>query len=283
MAAHIMARRTAYYVLVVATVLVLAVNCRPPISTTPFLCRGGWCVTFNDEFNGDVGSPPDGSIWRPQEGGTGWGNNELEYYTHGDNAFLDGEGHLVIEARSDSDGRSCWYGTCRYTSGRMSTFESFSQRYGRFEARIKAPRGKGTWPAFWLLGENVYRDGHPQCGEIDVMEVLGDRLGEVQQHAVGPGLKFGSAYTLPDAQSITNWHTYSVQWSPDLIEWQIDGHTTLGLTKNEAGESWVFDHPFFLLLNLAVGGDWPGDPDAETILPARMLVDYVRVYRAEPS
>jgi beta-glucanase (GH16 family) len=286
MLAHIMARRTTQLLKCAAAVAVLLLSCGPTISADPVL--NGWRITFDDEFDGGAGTPPNPSIWLPDVGGTGWGNNELQYYTPGDNTYLDGDGHLVIEARKGSGGHSCWYGTCRYTSGKLTTHRwsqpaTFSQRYGRFEARMKVPLGAGMFPAFWLVGDNISNVGHPQAGEIDVMESLGHDVDQVQQHAHGPGLTFGSDYTLPKGQSVADWHTYSVQWTSNLIEWQVDGNTTRSLTKDQAGDGWVFDHAFFMLLNLAVGGDWPGDPDESTVFPGRMVVDYVRVYEPEHS
>ena len=280
MLGHIIARRATQRATSVASVAVLLVACGPPISAAPV--SDGWRITFDEEFDGSAGSAPNTVTWRPDVGGKGWGNKELQYYTPGDNTYLDGEGHLVIEAREGSDGHSCWYGTCRYTSGKLTT-ATFSQKYGRFEARIKGPVGTGMLPAFWLLGANIAVAGYPQAGEIDVMESLGHQPNEVQQHAHSPDLDFGSGYTLPGRQSVADWHTCAIQWDSNLIEWQVDGRTTLSVTKAEARHGWVFDHPFFILLNLAVGGDWPGDPDAATVFPARMLVDYVRVYQAEHS
>lgn len=239
--------------------------------------------TFADEFDGAAGARPNPAVWLPDVGGTGWGNGELQYYTTGDNTYLDGQGHLVIEARAESGGHSCWYGPCRYTSGKLITRQSrqvaFTQQYGRFEARMKMPGETGLWPAFWMLGANIDTVGYPASGEIDVVETLSQRNREVQQHAHGPQLEFGSAYVLPEGQSVTDWHTYAVEWSPDAITWHVDGVPTRTLTRAEAGPDWVFDHPFYILLNLAVGGEWPGVPDASTVFPARMLVDYIRVYR----
>lgn len=274
-----------------AAAVVLLAGCAQAVSADPIPTQlphlDGRQLTFHDEFDGAAGSPPDPLTWLPDVGGTGWGNKELQYYTHGDNTSLDGDGHLVIEAREGSDEYSCWYGPCSYTSGKLTTRQpqlaTFSQGYGRFEARIKAPAGTGMWPAFWLVGENITYAGHPKAGEIDVVEILGHRLGDVEQHAHGPGLDFGAAYALPDGQSVTDWHTYSIEWTPDFIEWQVDGTTTRRLTKKEAGDGWVFDHPFFILLNMAVGGEWPGAPDATTAFPARMLVDYARVYSEKHS
>lgn len=133
-----------------------------------------------------------------------------------------------------------------------------AQKYGRFEARIKVHPGKGTWAAFWLVGSNIDDVGCVRAGEIDVMEALGGQLPLVEQHAHGPGLNFGDAYTLPDGESVADYYTYAVEWSPDSIAWQVDGRTTRSLTKAQAGDGWVFDHPFFLLLNLAIGGTGQG-------------------------
>jgi beta-glucanase (GH16 family) len=283
--------RAAALACTVVTVIGLFAGCGrivSPIATTvPLAPPDLWQLTFEDDFDGAAGSKPDPLTWLPDEGGTGWGNKELQYYTRGENTYLDGQGALVIEARARSDGYTCWYGPCNYTSGKLTTQQSrqvsFVQQYGRFEARINAPPGAGLWPAFWLLGENIDTVGHPECGEIDVVETLGRRTSEVQQHAHGPGLNFGSAYDLPGGRSVTDWHTYSIEWSPQAIEWQVDGETTRTLTREGAGTGWVFDHPFYILINLAVGGDWPGSPNSETVFPAQMLVDYVRVYRDKSS
>jgi beta-glucanase (GH16 family) len=272
-----MVRRTTLVVALAATVALFLVSSTALTSADP-----GWHTTFEDEFAGSAGAQPNPAVWIPDVGGQGFGNNELQYYTAGKNTFLDGDGHLVIEARAGSDGHTCWYGPCRYTSGKVTTKDwgkpaTFSQQYGKFEARIKVPVGAGMFPAFWLLGDDVDKVGHPNSGEIDVMEALGHEPALVQQHAHGPGMNYGDAFSLPDGQSVADWHTYTVVWSPYNIEWQVDGQTTRTLTKAEAGDGWVFDHPFYILLNLAVGGSWPGDPDPATVFPGRMLVDYVRV------
>jgi len=243
-------------------------------------------LTFDEEFDGEPGAPPNPLAWLHDVGGSGWGDKQLQYYADSvDNACLDGRGHLAITARSESPGLSCWYGSCRYTSAKLTTrrpqLALFAQGYGHFEARIKLPTGKGLWPAFWLIGENITWAGTAKAGEIDVMEVLGDRPEQVEQHAHGPGLDFGGPAALPAGQSVADWHTYSITWTPSRIDWQIDGRMTRSLTRSEAGEDgWVFDHPFYIVLNLAVGGGWPGDP-GETRFPATMLVDYVRAYRTD--
>jgi|SRR3954470_1702626 beta-glucanase (GH16 family) len=246
-------------------------------------------VTFADEFDGPTGSPPDPQHWTPDVGGgiTGWGNNELQYYTRSGNAFLDGAGNLVIEAARAPERLDCWYGTCEYVSAKVTTKYRFAQRYGVFEARMKAPVGKGLWVSFWLLGNDLDVVGFPAAGEIDIAETLGDRPQVVEQHVQAPGsdpddperrFKWGDEHVLPAGQSFADWHTYAVRWTPDLIEWQVDGQPIRTLTKDMAGKSWVFDKPFFILLNLSVGGEWPGSPNDETVFPARLVVDYVRVY-----
>ncbi|MGV0864491.1 glycoside hydrolase family 16 protein [Mycolicibacterium sp. XJ652] len=234
--------------------------------------------TFADEFDGPAGSTPDPLHWTPDVGGTGWGNEELQYYTRTGNAFLDGAGNLVLEADRPGSRLQCWYGTCDYVSAKLTTKYKFSQRYGVFEARIKGAVGTGMWGAFWLVGIDLDEVGFPEAGEIDVVETIGDRLRDIEQHVQAPKLRWGKEYVLPHGQSLGDWHTYSVRWTPELIEWQVDGRPTRIITKDEAGRSWVFDHPFFILLNLAVGGEWPGSPNDQTAFPNRMLVDYVRVY-----
>ncbi|MGH3570849.1 MAG: glycoside hydrolase family 16 protein [Pseudonocardiaceae bacterium] len=269
------------------TVLLLTQGCNKPTPAGAPV-PDGWTLTFDDEFNGPTGSAPNPLRWLHDVGGTGWGNQELQYYTAGtNNTYLDGQGHLVIAADQSSSTLPCWYGTCTYTSGKLTTRQpqlaTFSQGYGHFEVRIKMPAGKGLWPAFWLVGEDITYAGARKAGELDVMEVIGDKTMEVQQHAHGPDLDFGQAFTLPVGQSVADWHTYAVHWTPNRIEWQVDGHVTQTMTKEQAGDGWVFNHPFYILLNLAVGGDWPGTPDATATFPAKMLVDYVRVYTIKDS
>mgnify|MGYP006267856853 CR=1 FL=1 len=253
-------------------------NCAGPMCSSAPQWTGDQPLVFDEEFVGPAGAPADPKRWQPDVGGGGWGNQELQFYTNGANTSLDGNGNLLIEARRAEQGLNCWYGPCQYTSGKLTTKVSFTQRYGRFEARMKAPAERGLWPAFWLLGDNIDAVGHPACGEIDVMETLGQDPDLVQQHAIGPGLKFGGPYPLGAGQSIADWHVYGVEWSPDAIQWLLDGRPALTLTKAAAGSSWVFDRPFYLLVNLAVGGEWPGAPSDNAPFPQRLLVDYVRVY-----
>lgn len=232
-----------------------------------------WRIVWSDEFN--EGTRPDPGKWGFDLGGSGFGNHELECYTdRAENTRVEG-GHLVIEARREKfAGRD-------YTSGRIKTLGHFAQRYGRFEASIQLPKGQGMWPAFWMLGDNITRDGWPACGEIDIMEYVGKDPNSAHGTVHGPG--YSGAHGITSTFHLENprgFHLYAVEWGPELIEFSVDGHPYKRITPSElpAGGKWVFDRPFFLILNLAVGGDWPGSPDATTRFPQKMLVDYVRAY-----
>ncbi len=247
--------------------------------------RSGWELVWSDEFNGANGSALDSSKWVSESGGNGWGNQELEYYTtRTENAFQQ-NGNLVIkvleEKYTGSDGV-----TRNYTSARLKTQGKFSRRCGRFEARIKIPQGQGIWPAFWMLGDDIDRTQWPGSGEIDIMENIGKEPGTVHGTIHGPGYSgdkgIGSPFELPAGQRFADdFHVYAVEWEPKAIRFYVDDH--LYATRNPVelpkGARWVYNHPFFLLLNVAVGGAWPGNPDASTVFPQTMLVDYVRVYR----
>ncbi len=243
-------------------------------------------LIWSDEFDGPAGSAPDPTKWKNDVGGHGWGNQELQYYTDGSaNTFLDGRGHLVIEARQESPaGLRCGTASCAYTSGRLISAGRFSHAYGRYEARIKVPAGRGTWPAFWMLGDDIAAHPWPASGEIDVMEHVGQEPGTLHGSAHGPEYSgTGSitrGYTLPGDGSLSDdFHTYAVDWSPDGLAWSIDGKVYGRMDRSDVGDrAWVLDKPYFLLLNLAIGGVWPGPPDASTSFPLRMVVDYVRVY-----
>jgi beta-glucanase (GH16 family) len=242
-------------------------------------------LTWSDEFDGPAGTAPNQGKWKYDLGGSGWGNNEREYYTNStSNAALDGQGHLVITARKENPaGYNCWYGSCQYTSARLLTADRFTQAYGRFEARIKIPRGQGIWPAFWMLGSDIGSVGWPNSGEIDIMENVGFEPSTVHGTIHGPGYSgaggIGAGYSLPGgAQFADDFHTFTVDWAPDSITWFVDGQQYSRKTPADLnGNRWVFDHPFFMILNLAVGGFWPGDPNASTSFPQQMVVDYVRV------
>lgn len=245
-----------------------------------------WKLVWSDEFNGPDGSPVDSSKWVQEIGGGGWGNDELEYYTsRPQNAFLK-NGNLVIKAveekYSGSDGVSR-----NYTSARLKTQGKFSQTYGRFEARIKIPRGQGIWPAFWMLGADIDQVPWPACGEIDIMENIGKEPALVHGTIHGPGYNgsggISSSFALPGGRKFADkFHIYAVEWEPNTIRFYVDNHLYATRTPADLpkGAKWVYDHPFFILLNVAVGGDWPGNPDATSVFPQTMLVDYVRVYEA---
>ncbi|GAB3363423.1 family 16 glycosylhydrolase [Micromonospora halotolerans] len=271
----------------IAAVALAAVGLTAALTTvtdTPAVAAPG-AVTWSDDFNGAAGTPPDASRWRYDIGGSGWGNNELQYYTNSTrNAALDGNGNMVITARRENpSGFSCWYGSCQYTSARLLTNGTFSQAYGRFEARIKIPRGQGIWPAFWMLGNDIATNPWPNSGEIDIMENIGREPSTVHGSLHGPGYSGGNPLTgqtsLPGGQALADaFHTYTVDWAPDSITWYLDGVAYSRKTPADAGGNrWVFDHPFFMIMNVAVGGNWPGSPDGSTTFPQTMTIDYVRV------
>ena len=237
-----------------------------------------------DEFKGPAGTPPDPSKWGFDVGGSGWGNHELEYYTaRPANATLDGNGHLAITARRET---YSGHGVTRsYTSARLKTEGLFSVAYGRIDASIKIPAGRGLWPAFWALGEDVESAGWPASGEIDVMESLGDNpftaYGSIHGPQAGRTGGYGIVAPFHSPTSLAaGFHDYGVQWSANSIVFSVDGRPYATRTPGqlERAQQWAFNKPFFLLLNLAVGGDWPGAPSAATQFPATMLVDWVRVY-----
>jgi beta-glucanase (GH16 family) len=244
-----------------------------------------WRLVWSDEFDGPRGSAVDSSKWSFDIGGNGWGNNELETYTsRAANSHLEG-GRLVIRVLKET-----FTGpdkiTRNYTSARLLTRDKFSQTYGRFESRIRIPYGKGIWPAFWMLGDNIDTAHWPNCGEIDIMENIGKEPSIVHGTFHGPGYSGGNgvsaAYTLAGGQKFSDdFHTFAVEWEPNVIRFYVDGRLYKMRTPADlpAGTSWVFDRPFFIILNVAVGGGWPGNPDTTTVFPQRMLVDYVRVYQ----
>jgi beta-glucanase (GH16 family) len=238
-------------------------------------------AVFTDDFNGAAGSGVDGSKWQ-LETGDNVNNHERQYYTNGtNNAALDGNGNLVITAKRENPaGYNCWYGPCEYTSARLNTAGKFTQTYGHYEARMKLPRGQGIWPAFWMLGEDIGSNGWPNCGELDIMENVGFEPNTVHGTLHGPGYSgsggIGAGYNGPNFSD--DFHTYAVDWSPNKITWSVDGNLYQTRTPADLnGNRWVFDHPFFVILNLAVGGYWPGDPDGSTQFPQQLVIDYVHV------
>jgi beta-glucanase (GH16 family) len=252
----------------------------------------GYTLVWSDEFNS--GTTPDSSKWTYDIGGNGWGNHELQYYTRRlENAKVDG-GNLVITARQETYTGAGGV-TMNYSSARLKTQGLFSQTYGRFEARIKLPAGRGIWPAFWMLGDNIANDGWPKCGEIDIMENVGTEPATNHGSLHGPSstdstsdrtatVSLPAPADSPVRQRLSDdFHIYAAEWEPGVVRFFLDSnlYATFTLAEWPAGGTWVFDHPFFIVLNVAVGGDWPGAPDATTVFPQTMLVDYVRVYKKQ--
>jgi beta-glucanase (GH16 family) len=249
--------------------------------------RPGWVLSWSDEFNGPDGSPADPTKWTAVVGGDGWGNGERELYTADlANVQQQGGSLLITAATTGVEGKTCWYGPCSYTSARLETKGKFQQKYGRFEARLQIPRGQGMWSAFWMLGADADTVGWPQCGEIDVMENVGMEPRLVHGSMHGPGYSGGGAltldYALPSGTAFAaGFHLYAVEWDAESMRFYVDDTLYETRTPEDApaGAKWVYDHPFYLLLNLAVGGTWPGDPDQTTAFPQTMKIDYVRAYK----
>jgi len=246
-------------------------------------------LVWSDEFNAPDGTAPDAKKWTAIDDGTGFGNRELQYYTPRlKNAHL-ANGNLVITALEEpytgKDG-----GEHKYTSARLESRGKYEVKFGRIESRIKIPAGQGIWPAFWMLGADHYTNGWPECGEIDIMENVGYEPGSVHGTLHGPGYSgptpLGSEFKLEGSQRFTDdYHVYAIEWQPGEIRFLVDNKlfATRTAAALKPGQRWVFDHPFYILFDLAVGGNWPGNPDQTTKFPAVMLVDYVRVYQLAPK
>lgn len=268
-------------------VLVIALIAGLMFTGTPVSAAAGdWQMVWNDEFNGSAGSGVDTAKWTYEIGGGGWGNGELEYYTNRtENVYLEQDSnnaanrYLVIKAIKEA------YGGNQYTSGRIKTQDKFNFKYGKVEMRAKLPYGQGIWPAFWMLGENINSVSWPNCGEVDIMEFVGQTPTKVYGTIHGPGYNgaggLGAWHEYPAGFS-DSFHTYAIEWEPNVIRWYFDGQLFQTRTIDDLnGRQWVFDHNFFLLLNCAVGGAWPGSPDASTVFPQKYCIDYVRVYQRE--
>lgn len=237
-----------------------------------------WTLTMSDEFDGSEGEPPNREMWTYDIGGDGWGNGQLEFNTDSvENVSLDGQGNLRIVAREES-----FMGN-DYTSARIKTQGLFEQKYGRFEARIKLPEGAGLWPAFWMLGANVDEVPWPGCGEIDILEYQGQRPARAFGSLHGPGYSGGEAISrgleLDGGESFADdFHVFAVDWDPGRFAFSIDGEVYQIVNSSSVPGDWVFDHEFFLILNLAVGGTLGGPVGPDTVFPAEMFVDYVRIF-----
>ncbi|MGC9357254.1 MAG: glycoside hydrolase family 16 protein [Anaerolineae bacterium] len=248
-------------------------SCSTPVSP--------WLLVWSDEFDGESIDPEN---WTYDIGGSGWGNAELQYYTdRPENARIE-DGQLIIEARRETErfqGRE-------YTSARIKTQGLQTWTYGRIEARIQIPRGQGIWPAFWMLGEDIATNSWPGCGEIDIMENIGREPKIIHGTVHGPGYSgangVGNSYRHPEGAAFADdFHLYAVEWEPEEIRWYVDDEHYGTVTREDVPGEWVYDHPFFLILNVAVGGHWPGYPDDTTPFPQQMRIDYVRIYEANPD
>ncbi|WP_297763216.1 glycoside hydrolase family 16 protein [uncultured Muriicola sp.] len=265
--------------LVLAGILLLSFSCAVDNEQT---VTNFTQLTMQDEF--DTDGAPDGSIWGYDIGngpnGDGWGNQELQYYTDRPENVTINNGVMIITAQEES------FQGSGYTSARLLTKDKFSQTYGRFEARIRVPYGQGIWPAFWMLGvQDSPTEIWPFIGEIDIMEMRGQDPTKLIGSLHGPGYSGGEAiskeYLLQNERLDTGFHVYGIEWGPDYVNHYIDDVLYNQITPEDLpeGADWVFDNDFYILINLAVGGSFVGSPNAETVFPQTMLVDYVRVYK----
>ncbi len=234
-------------------------------------------LVIADEF--DVDGAPNSSLWSYDigTGQNGWGNNELQYYTDRPENITVENGMLLINARRES------FQGAAYTSARILTKGKFDQAYGRFEARMRLPWGQGIWPAFWLLGADIDANPWPAAGEIDIMECRGQEPTIVLGSVHGPGYSaensITKSYELPNDRFDTGFHVFGIEWGPNYINYYVDDVLYNQITPADVPGEWVFDKPFYILINLAVGGSFVGSPNSETVFPQTMLIDYVRVYK----
>lgn len=234
----------------------------------------GWNIVWQDEFNGPE---LDRTNWNFDIGGNGWGNSEWEAYTDKPENIRIEDGMLVIEAIDDPSlpaGRP-------YSSARIKTQGLHSWQYGRIEARMKLPYGQGLWPAFWMLGDN--NKGWPTSGEIDILEHIGKNPNTIYATVHAPGYSggngVGSNLVVPDNTLKDDFHVYAIEWEENEIRWYFDDQEYFKITPADVPDEWIFDHPFFIIMNMAVGGRWPGYPDKTTVFPQFLTIDYVRVYQ----
>ena len=254
-----------------------------------------WVMVWSDEFDEAAGTPPNPNVWTHEIGDgslngiIGWGNSESQFYTNSpDNAATDGNGNMVISLLKEDPATNdllCWYGPCEYTSARLISWHKAEFEYGRIEARVLVPPGEGgLWPAFWALGTDIGEVDWPQSGEIDIMEYVSRIPNEVFGTLHGPGYSggqsFGNTYDLGEPVA-NNYHTFTIEWGPDEIHWFVDGiNYHNAIPADVAPNEWVYNHDFFLLLNMAIGGNFGGTIDENIVFPQEMKVDYVRVYQA---
>ena len=249
----------------------------PAPTPTPIEPLEGWSLVWHDEFDAEQ---IDRQNWTFDIGGGGWGNGEMQYYTdRSENARLE-NGLLVIEAIQEK------YSGSYYTSARLKSQGLQEFQYGRMEARLKVPEGKGFWPAFWMLGSNFLQVGWPECGEIDIMEYVGKEPDLIMGTLHGPGYSGALGFSGWNRQTYNiadDFHTFAIEWDQDQITWFYDGDAYHTMKREDVGNRpWVFDQPFFFIINLAVGGTLGGMVSPDTVFPSQYLVDYVRVYEKQP-
>ncbi|MFL1010552.1 glycoside hydrolase family 16 protein [Flavisericum labens] len=267
-----------YRALLLSLLSVLFFNCETDETQTVTTLNS---LVMSDEF--DTDGPPNTAMWNydmgngAEQGIPGWGNNELQYYTDRPENIKVENGMLHITAIKESfEGAS-------YTSARIQTKGKFQKTYGRFEAKIKLPWGQGIWPAFWMLGDdNNGMEVWPQIGEIDIMENRGQEPTIINGTLHGPGYSGGEAVTKPfeleGDRFDTGFHIFGIEWGEDYINFYVDGFLYNQITPDDVPGEWVYNHPFYIIINLAVGGNYVGSPNAQTVFPQTMEVDYVRVY-----
>jgi beta-glucanase (GH16 family) len=263
-------------VILIAAIAVVMASCKvEPIQKLP---ERNFELVWSDEFDGDSATLPNAEKWTYDlgTGQNGWGNNELQTYTKNPaNVSLDGKGNLVITALKSNNGS--------YTSARVKTQGLFTHQFGKVEARIKTPTGSGIWPAFWMLGNNINTVSWPQCGEIDIMEQKGKFSNITYGSIHGPGYSGGQAittpFTLQNDRFDNNFHIYAVEWNESKIDFFLDGYLYKRITPSEVPGEWVFNQPFFIIMNIAVGGSFVGPPNQFTPFPGAMTIDYVRAYK----
>ena len=236
-------------------------------------------LVWSDEFDGSGAPSAQNWVFDIGTGDNGWGNNELQYYTDREENITVQGGFLAITAREeDFEGSS-------YTSARITTKGLREYEFGRIETRMQLPLGQGIWPAFWMLGADIDTNPWPGAGEIDVLEYLGQNPTEMFGTIHGPGYSAGESitkkYNLGNDRFDTGFHIFGIEWGPNFINFYVDDVLYNQLTPEDLPEDaeWVFNKPFYLLLNMAVGGSLPGAPNEQTMFPQTLLVDYVRVYQ----
>lgn len=258
---------------VLFSILFIALSCSDDEQTVATFNQ----IVLQEEF--DTEGAPNPEIWGFDigTGANGWGNNELQYYTDRTENVTVQNGYLIITAKKES------YKGSGYTSARLLTKNKFDQAYGRFEARMRLPWGQGIWPAFWMLGADIDSNPWPGAGEIDIMEYRGQQPTIVLGSVHGPGYSGGNAitksYELKNDRFDAGFHVFGIEWGPEYINYYVDNVLYNQITPADVPGEWVFNKPFFILMNLAVGGSFVGSPNSETVFPQTMLVDYVRVYK----